>query len=262
MPPLRLAVATRCFQQPQRQAVRTAADAGAAGVELDVRNEVSAGGLSETGRRQLLHYLDENRLVVAATTFPLRTSLADPERLDARVAAVKQAMELSYGLKARVMTVRLGRVPAEPDSAARQAAIEVLNDLARHANRVGTTLALTPARQDPQAVQSIVAAVTEGPVGVHFDPAVFVLAGHAVGEAFRLLHESVLHVQLRDAVGDVEGGGVEVPLGRGDVDWEELLALFDEAGYRGWLCAERTTGEDRVGDIERALMYVRNVGAR
>jgi sugar phosphate isomerase/epimerase len=239
--------------------MQTAAAMGATGVELDLRNEVSAEDLSQTGRRQFTHFLGEHGLSVAAGTFPLRSSLADPDRLDARLEAVKRAMEFAYQLGAKVLTVRLGRVPNDPASTVHQSLLEILDDLAGHGNRVGTTLALTPARDSAETLKTLVDTVTGGPLGVHLDPAVFVLGGHDPTAAFRILHPTVLHVQLRDAVRDVDGGGVEVPVGRGEVAWDELLALFDESGYRGWLTAERTAGNDRAGDLERAMKYVRNV---
>jgi sugar phosphate isomerase/epimerase len=43
------------------------------------------------------------------------------------------------------------------------------------------------------------------------------------------------------------------------VEWEEVLALLGEAEYAGWLTVDRTQGEDRPGDIRRAMQYLKNV---
>ncbi|WP_166828644.1 sugar phosphate isomerase/epimerase family protein [Thalassoroseus pseudoceratinae] len=260
MRPLRFAVATRCFRQPLKHAMQTAADSGATGIELDIRNEVVESELSDTGRRHLLHFLGEHGLTVAGTTFPLRSYLLDPNHLDARIGGVKRGLEFSYQLGAKVMTARLGRVPTDPDSPAFQTAVEVLNDIARTSNHIGVVLGLTPSRDSASDVHRLLSAVDQGPIGIHFDPAGIVMGGENVPAAFVTLHEFVQQVQVRDAVSDVDGGGVEVAVGRGDVVWDEFLAMLDEAPYNGWLVAERTVGPDPIGDIPRAIQYVKNVG--
>lgn len=66
-------------------------------------------------------------------------------------------------------------------------------------------------------------------------------------------------MQLRDGLKDFAGGGDEVPVGQGVVDWIELLALLSEADYRGWLTAVRTQGNDRAADMTRAIQHVGRV---
>ena len=90
-----------------------ASRSGAGGVQLDARNEAKPSDLSATGRRQFAHALAEIGLQLASLDFPLRRPLWDPERLNARIEALKQAMEFAYELKARVVTVRLGGLPGE-----------------------------------------------------------------------------------------------------------------------------------------------------
>ena len=69
------------------------------------------------------------------------------------------------------------------------------------------------------------------------------------------------HVTARDAVRDLnaEGGAMEVPIGRGEVDWVELLPLLHEAEFRGWVTVNRSQGTDRAGDVTRGLQYLGRV---
>ena len=259
--PLRMAVATRAFHEPLKRAVQAAAEMGAQGVQLDLRNEVRPGELSETGRRQLLHYLDELNLSVASAMFPTRRAFYDLEELEARIAAARQAMEFGFQMKTSVLTLRVGRVPEEAESEEYDILRNVLGDLARHGNRVGVTLAITPTRDDPARLRELLKQITEGPVGINFDPANFVMAGSHPSRALEILQEYLVHVLVRDGIRDLDGSGLEVPVGRGEVEWEEMLALFDEADYHGWLTLDRTQGDDRPGDIRRAMQYLRNVAA-
>lgn len=259
MPPLHVAVATRCFQLPFKESLHAAAASGATGVQFDAREELKPGDLTETGRRQLVHSLAERGLSIASLAFPTRRSFYDEEELDARVAMAKRIMEMAWQLKCRVVTARIGKIPADKDAKSYGILLDVLGDLARHANQVGATLAITPTHDSPQALAELLDAIKSGPLGVDFDPAVFVMSGAHPVEAFRLLHASVLHVTARDAIRDIDAGGLEVALGRGEVEWVEVLPLLDEVGYAGWVAVNRTQGDDRAGDVSRGVQFLKNV---
>ncbi len=257
--PLRMSIATRSLQEPLKRAVQTAAEMGAQGVEFDLRNEIRPGEMSDTGRRQLLHYLEEMNLTVASAMFPTRRAFYDLEELDTRLAATRQAMEFAFQLKAYILTLRVGRIPEEADSQEYQILKQVLNDLARHGNRVGVTLAITPMRDNPTLLLQLLGEITEGLVGINYDPAMFAMAGQNPIQALSKMQSHVLHVLARDGLRDMDGSGLEVPLGRGEVAWEEVLAQLDEAEYKNWLTVDRTQGEDRPGDIRRAIQYLKTI---
>jgi sugar phosphate isomerase/epimerase len=259
MTPLRISLATRCLNLPLRESLRAAASLGAQGVQLDAREELRPAELSDTARRQLLHSLDELGLSLASLAFPVRRSFYDEEQLDGRIAAVKRALDHAWHLKARVVTARIGKIPDDRESKAYRVLFDVLSDLARHGNQVGATLAITPSRDSPQELAALLASIKSGPLGIDFDPAVCVMSGHNPAEAFRWLHQHVVHFTARDAIRDIDAGGIETALGRGEVEWVELIPLLDEAQYVGWVTVNRTQGEDRAGDVARAVQYLKNV---
>ena len=256
---LRVATTTRPFAQPLRMAVQTAARIGVRGIQLDARNELKPSDLSDSGRRQFLRELDELGLSVASLNFPTHRTYYNQDQLEVRVAATKAAMDFAYQLQATVVTARIGRIPIDNQSPEYQLLGAVLNDLARHGNHVGATFSISPTNDPPQKIVELLASVTDGPIAVNFDPANFVMTGCEPNEAFGALHEFVSHVQVRDAVRDVDGTGLEVPVGRGEVPWDEMLALLDEAAYQGWMTVDRTTGDDKPGDLARAVQYLQSV---
>lgn len=259
MEPLRRAVACRCLPSPIRQSIRAAVEIGAKGIQFDVRNELRPADLSDSGRRQLRHDLEIEGLTISSLSFPTRRSLYDPDQLEARIAGLKQTLEFAYQLRVPIVVARVGAIPQEKDSPEFKSLIEVLNEVARHANRVGATLAITPTRDSAADLKDLIDRVKDGLVGVNFDPAVFAMCGRDAVAAFRELHKHVLHITARDGVRDIDGSGQEVALGRGDVDWPELLALLTEADYRGWLTVDRSHSDDITRDAERALAYLQNV---
>jgi len=261
MPPSpSLAVATRAFAQPLNLALRRVAACGATGVQFELREELRPELLSESGRRQFLHRLSELGLSLSPPYFPTRRALHDPEQIDDRVTAVANAMRFASELRARVMTLRLGPIPSsETAPEERRLLVTILNDLVRHGNHVGVTLAISPSGEPAAVYQQLLAEIKRGPIGIDFDPCSFVCSGLKVADAFRTLHTHIVHVQARDGVRDLDGTGAETAVGDGMVDWIELLALLLEAGYRGWVTAIRNQGQDRGGDVERAIAHLKSI---
>ncbi|MCH8992939.1 MAG: hypothetical protein IIA44_14470, partial [Acidobacteria bacterium] len=66
------------------------------------------------------------------------------------------------------------------------------------------------------------------------------LGGQFPPQMFRELLNHVNHMTIRDAVRDLDEATLEVPLGRGEVPWDELFAVTVEAEFRGWMTVVRT----------------------
>ena len=252
----RLAVATRCFRQPLMDSLLSAANVGVEGVQFDLRNEVVAANLSETGRRQFLHRISELNLAVSGASYPLSRPLTEEHEVDRRVSELRDAMTFAYSLKAKTLCCKVGRIPEDPASKSRLLLVEILTDLAAHSNRVGTVLCITPTNDSAEDLLALVNEVKSGPIGIDFDPAHFALTGRSNAEALRVLHAVTMHVQLRDGFKGFDGGGQESTVGSGVVDWVELLAVLSETDYRGWMTAIRNQGDDRANDIVRAVKHV------
>jgi sugar phosphate isomerase/epimerase len=259
MSPLQLAVCTAPFQLSLKQAIDAAARIGVQGVQLDTRTEAKPDELSDSARRQVLHYLDERGLTLGSLSCSLRQPLYERERLDHRIERVRGAMVFASQLKVRTLTLRPGRIPLESETADRQRLIEILRDLAMFGNHLGVVPTLTPSDDSAGSLLTLINEITEGPLAIDFDPAAFVLNRRPPIDALRELHAVVGHVQVRDGRRDEDGIGVETIVGQGEVRWIELIATTAEMHYRGWLTLRRTTGEDKIGDCTRAAKFLRGL---
>lgn len=257
---LRLAVATTNFRQPLKLSLKTAVESGATGVQFALHTELKPEELTDSGRRQLLHFLEELSLKTASLHLPMRRALCDLEELDHRLAEIRKAMEFAWQLKTPLLTLRIGRIPQDEESKEYGVLREVLNDLARHGNHVGTTLCLIPTNDTAESLLKLVNSVTGGLVGIDFDPASFITANQNPNKALRTLYQNVLHVQARDAIRDIDGSGLEMPLGRGEVDWDELVALLVEIPYNGWITINRSKGENRIAETAAAVEFLSEIG--
>ena len=254
----RLAVATRCFVQPLAASLKSAAETNVQGVQFDIRNELRASELTETGRRDLMHQIKEFGLTVSGAVFPLNYPLYEPDKIDVRVAAIRDAMRFAYSIRASTLCIRVGRIPEETASKEHQLLVEALCDLARHANHIGTALAITPTNDSAETLRALFDAVKTGPIGIDFDPAHFAMTRRPILDSLRLLHDLVFHVQLRDGDAGIEGGREEA-VGQGNVDWIELLALLGEMDYRGWLTSIRKQGSDTGFDMIHGIKFIKRI---
>lgn len=259
---LRYAVAIANFQQPITQALRTATSIKARGIQISLHQDFKPEDLSDSARKHFLRMLGELALSMSSVHLPTRHGLLDLEGIDKRLDDIRTAMNLAWQLKCPHLTLRIGRIPSDKDSKEYQTLREILSELARYSNHIGTFLCLIPTNDSAESLRSMIDQVTSGFLGVDFDPAGFALGGQKVTDALRMLHDRVLHFQGRDAIRDIDGTGQEAPIGQGVVPWDEVLALLLEMNYQGWVTINRTRGDHRIIDSANAIQYLTELGFR
>ncbi len=261
MTQLPLAVHLPSFRKPLPRALQLAARLGVQGVELDAREQVRPREMGPTALRHLKRLLQEHRLGVSAVAFPTRRGYNVEDGLDRRVEATRQAMELAYRLGAPVVVNYVGQLPEKPEGPDWDLLVEVLTDLGRWGQRVGALLAARTGPDPPQRLAQLLQTLPEGSLLVDLDPGLLVMHGHSVTEAVEQLGPWIAHVHARDGARDLAlGHGVEVPLGRGSVDFEHLLGLLAERDYRGYLTIQRDQAERPQEEIELAVQFLRRLG--
>ena len=258
MPQLRVGIQLSSLRQPFNKALLTAARLGADAVEIDARFEVKPSEFTRTGIRQLRKTLDDHNLRVCAVRFPTRRGYDDLRDLDQRVQATKQAMQFAYDLGSAVVVNQIGRVPENEESPAWQTLLEVLTDLGRHGQRVGATLAAETGTESGDDLARLIDALPTGSLAVTFDPGNLIINGFSAHDAILAVGRHVVHVHAKDAVRDLaQGRGLETPLGRGSVDFPELIGVLEEYNYRGAFAIEREHAQDPVTEIGQAVQYLR-----
>ncbi|MBA3313167.1 MAG: sugar phosphate isomerase/epimerase [Planctomycetota bacterium] len=254
----RIGFPTRLLEGALHDKIAKVAAFGANGAQLDLRYELPPGHLSETGRRQFRNLFNEHGLAIAPALFPLRRALADSVGIEERIAALTAALRFAAELKVPGLIIRPGSIPPA-ETPERTLMIELLNDLARAGDHVGVTLTVTTGREPSATFLEVVSAVTAGPIGINFDPAAAVMSERDPAAEIRTSHAFLKHLRVRDGLRDTDGAGVEVEVGRGEVDWDEVIAALAEADFAGWMTPDRTSGEDPATDAARAVSYIRNV---
>jgi L-ribulose-5-phosphate 3-epimerase len=231
MSQLKTGICLESLGMPLRRALAEAVRMGARGVQIDAAGDLSPDKLSQTGRRELRHLLSSHALELSAVGCPLRRGLDVAEDQLPRIERVKKVMSLASDLGPRLVVIQSARVPDEDEEksgAARPRLLaEALQALGQHGDRTANLL-------------------MNG-----FDPV----------ESLRALRGKVRHAHAKDArVVGASRAAREVPLGHGDLDWLQLLAVLEEVDYRGWLAVERESGDDRPGDVARGVAFLRHLG--
>ncbi|MDP6466736.1 MAG: sugar phosphate isomerase/epimerase family protein [Pirellulaceae bacterium] len=260
MPQLRVGIQLSNLRLPFKKALLTAAKLDADAVEIDARFQLKPGEFTRTGIRQIRKRLDDHNLRVCAIGFPTRRGYDNPQDLDQRVQATKEAMQFAYDLGSSIVVNQIGRVPETEDSPAWRTLIEVLTDLGTHGQRVGACLAAETGSEDSADLARLIDALPPGSLLINFDPGNLIINGFSAHDGITALGRHVAHVHARDAVRDLaQGRGLETLLGRGSVDFPELIGVLEEHNYRGYFTIERQHATDPVTEIGQAVQYLRNL---
>lgn len=258
MPQIQVGIQLASLRQPFKKALQTASRLGADAVEIDARGEFRPADLSGTALRHLRKTLEDLRLTVCAVNFRTRRGYNVLEDLDRRIDATKSAMDFAYKLGADVVVNHIGQVPAETEGPAWDLLIQSLTDIGRYGQRCGAVLAAETGSESGPDLARLVEALPTGSLFVNFDPGNLVVNSFSADEALSVLAGHIKHVHAKDGVRDLaQGRGVEVPLGRGSVDFPTLLAVLDQNSYRGYLTIERENAKDPIAEIGAAVSYLR-----
>ena len=262
----KIAIQCATLRQPFRQAIDTAARLGADGIEIDLRHDLSVAELSRTAIREIRKLLDDRKLKVASLRFPTRRGYGDPSDLERRVDATKRAMQTAFELGGSFLCNAIGTIPA-PEDPAWGVLIPVLHDLARHGQKVGTLLAATTSELTADELKGGLAEMPPG--GLLVDhvlgdggarAASLIGSGERPERIVEVDGDSIVHVRARDAVREAkQRRGTEVQLGRGSVDFPELLGRLEERQYRGYFTLQRDETDDPIGDLADGVEYLKNL---
>ncbi|MFN9721055.1 MAG: sugar phosphate isomerase/epimerase family protein [Planctomycetota bacterium] len=292
---LRLAVATEDFGQPLRTAISRAAQNPVHGLRLNARTELRSEDFGDTALRQLRLYVEEHQMKVAGLMYSSRHALYDENFLDQRLAGIRSAMEMVRRLGTSELLIRVGRIP-DPEGPAEvsdrnqptdsnvdslrnpfsfapakqtksgpteaqqfRMLCDIVNDLAAFGTHHGAVLQLQLTSFEQKRAGKLLSQISAGPVRLVFDPAACVMTGSDAVSVFRDFYQHVGYIRIRDAQPDVDGAGIEVPFDEGTVNWVELIPTLIEADYSGWACLERTGGEQRAIDVDRAVARLRRL---
>ncbi len=288
MRPFRIGVMTDSLRLPLGEALRTARELGADGVQAyAVSGEMAPEALDAGGRRRLREGLEVLGLAPAALCGDLGGyGFERAEETPEKIARSKRIVDLAADLGAPVVTTHIGVVPEQAADPVRGTLLAACRELGAYADARGVSFAIETGPEPADVLRDFLREVDTPGVGVNLDPANFVMVtGEDPVRAVGILGPWIVHTHAKDGVklADCDArevyhafasGGFgalvermgrlfeEVPLGEGSVPWAAYLDALEAVGFRGFLTIEREVGARPAEDIRAAVRFLREICGR
>ena len=204
--------------------------------------------------------------------------LGEPERLAENIEWGKRINETAVDMCGGLWMAHVGVMPEDTTSEKWARFRDALGQICSHGERVGARLAMETGPEPPDVVLRMIRDVGSPALAVNFDPANLLIWPPYLAqrsgapfdydaalracdpvEGLRKLIPYVVHAHAKDSVMRRDGTYDEVPLGTGMTNWPELHRIFQEHHYSGFYAIERECGEDAMGDVRRAVEYLRGL---
>lgn len=267
------------FKMDFKQAAAAAKKAGADGVQVyaagTVNTDMTSAELAEVKR-----ILSGEGLEVSALCgdFGCRMFYRPAESRDL-IEREKRVMAIAKELGTNIVTTHIGVVPEEENCPQYESMHLVCRELADFADSMEGKFAVETGPERAELLKGFLDGLGSRGVSVNLDPANLVMcAGDDPVRAVHTLKDYIVHTHAKDGVQNYfvdtrriyaaeyygvepapEGSFTEVPLGEGNVKWEEYIAALKSIGYNGYLTIERECGEDPARDIRTAAAFLKKL---
>ena len=174
--------------------------------------------------------------------------LVPPETRAARTKEMKEISDYAKLMGVSTVALHLGFVPHDTKDPLYAEILEVTRDVCDHCAANKQNLNLETGQETADGLLQFIQDVQRDNLFVNFDPANMILYGSGEPiEALKKIGKYVRSVHCKDAKWAANPGqewGQEVPLGEGDVGFENYLNALNEIGYTGPLTVEREIPQD------------------
>ncbi len=278
---MKIGVITDCMKKATlEEALSEAARLGVSGVQIyATTGTFSPDTLTAEKKAYFKNLLQQNNLEISAFCgdlggYGFEVEADNPQRIQ----KTKEIVDLAVEFGVNVVTTHIGVIPADETHPRYGAMLRALTECGKYAKKKGVTLAIETGPEKAYVLKGFIEK-TEGGVGVNLDPANFTMVtGQDAVEAVYMLKDYIVHTHVKDgrmldpnqdpadvyhafAVGGVEAlnackGFAELPIGEGDVQWDDYMHALRAIGYDGYLTIEREAGDDPFEDIKAAVAFI------
>ena len=264
------------FKLPTMEAIKKVKEVGATGFQMYATNgENSPENLTKDKRKELLKYIKDNGLTVSAICGDLGQGFGNAEKNPALIEKSKRIMELAKDLETNIVTTHIGVVPNDEKHPRYSVMQRACLELAEAAESMDAHFAVETGPETAAVLKRFLDSLNSKGVAVNLDPANFVMVtGDDPVRAVYTLKDYIVHTHAKDGVKlyDNDGESIygatgdplvtapsfrEEPLGKGNVDFDNYLKALHDIGYNGFLTIEREVGDDPIGDITRAVEFLK-----
>lgn len=275
MYPFSIGVITDSFKADFQTAIEKARGLGAAGIQTYVTHGTFApGNLSAEQRREILKAVKDQGLVFSALCGDLGKGFGNATLNPGLIEESKRILDLAKEWETDVVTTHIGVVPEDKNHPRYQVMLSACRELASYADSLGAHFAIETGPETAQTLKEFLDQLNSTGVAVNLDPANFVMVtGDDPTQAVYTLKDYIVHTHAKDGrkLADVSpevlyglvedemlesSSFIELPLGKGDVNFESYLKALNDIGYKGFLTIEREVGDNPEADIAAAVHFL------
>jgi len=258
--------------------IEKAREVGAEAVQVyAVRGEMAPENLTAADIAEKKQILADNGMKISALCGdPGGHGFTNAEMNVERIAMSKRVVDLGLELGTNIVTTHVGVIPCDKNAESFKIMQEACNELAEYANDKDAFFAIETGPETADTLKMFLDSLSSKGVAVNLDPANFVMVtGDDPVKAVYTLKDYIVHTHAKDgrrfqpvdprvlygalqhdAIPDWAEYFAELPLGEGDVDWDNYLKALNEIGFNGYLTIEREVGENPTADIAMAVKFL------
>jgi len=160
-----------------------------------------------------------------------------------------------------VLAIHAGQIPQEKEEKRIATLTESLSFLGAHGDRIGVSLALETGLESGKVLADFLSKIDSGALGAALNPGNLILNGFDPLQAVLDLGSRIKLVHAREIECNGPGRAArEVPLGKGDFDWNSLMVYLDHSGFQGFMICEKEEGDDKAEQLVHGLRFLKALG--
>jgi len=282
---MKIGVMVESFRAGFHGGVEKAAALGVQGIQAYAcSGELAPENMTDAKVKEILDFVKSHGLVFSALCGDAGHGFADPEVNKWYVEKSKRVLDLSVKLECGIVTTHIGTVPEE-ECETKEIMRKACRELAEYADSIHASFAVETGPEPGKVLGEFLDSLGAGGVRVNFDPANLVMCVDDRPEnALKYLGKYVVHTHAKDgimlkkrletelaisdeakehaALMDMGHKYLELPLGKGDVNFDVYLPALAATGFDGFLTIEREVGDSPEADIGMAAAFLREKMAK
>ena len=200
-----------------------------------------------------------------------------PDQNTAQLEDMKRVYDFAQQLGTNIVTTHIGVIPADPAHPRYGIMQEACGYLAEYAAAQNAYFAIETGPESVDVLKAFLDSLHSKGIGVNLDPGnLAMVIGDAAEYAAKTFGSYIVHTHAKDGIKLKDGDSelmhglkpqpadyresdycLEVPLGRGAVNWPAYLQALTDIGYRGFLTIERECGDTPADDIALATAFLK-----
>jgi len=194
---------------------------------------------------------------------PLTIGIVPPQTRAARIDALKRASDLAKMCDIKAVHTHCGFIPENPNEQLYSDAVKAIHEVAGYCKANGQTFLMETGQETPVTLLRAIQDVGLDNIGVNLDTANLILYGKGDPvAALDVIGKYVRGLHAKDGLypTDPKNLGEEVAIGKGKVDFPEVIRKLHKLNYTGPITIEREiSGPRQQEDIRASIGFLQNL---